>query len=153
METAWRLVKPEYADDAFSGAGARLHGGRWNSRGHSMVYTASNAALATLELCVGIRRPYRLREYTMISCHFPEALVEEIDVETLPENWTASPAPPDLAARGTAWLLSGSSAILKVPSAVVPIEFNYLLNPEHPDFRSIDIGQPRPFRLDFRLLT
>jgi RES domain-containing protein len=89
----------------------------------------------------------------IVSCHFPEAIVEELDESSLPENWRESPAPPELQAIGDQWLLSRSSAVLKVPSAAVLFEYNYLLNPEHPDFRSIDIGLPRPFQLDYRLMT
>jgi len=151
MVQAWRIVKPEYADDAFSGEGAALHGGRWNSRGHPVVYTASSLALATLELLVGVRKAQRLREYTAIPCFFDEAIVRQIG--PLPDDWAGYPAPPMVQAIGNSWLLSHDSAVLKVPSSVIQSEFNYLLNPEHPDFRSIDIGKPMPFRLDYRLLT
>lgn len=152
MQTTWRIVRPEFAEEAFTGQGAFLHGGRWHTPGHAVVYTAATRALATLELLANVPRPRRLPEYRMISCHFPEALIDTLNV-LLPENWTAYPAPPLLQQLGDAWLLSKSSAILKVPSAVIPAEFNYLLNPEHPDFRSIDIGEPKLFQLNYRLLT
>ena len=151
MIQAWRIVKPEYADEAFSGEGAALHGGRWNTRGQPVVYTASSLSLATLELLVGVRRVQRLPEYVAIQCSFPEALVRFVG--PLPEDWAGYPAPPMVQTIGDSWLLSHTSAVLAVPSAIIQFEFNYLLNPDHPDFRSIDIGKPTPFRLDYRLLT
>ena len=153
MITAWRLVDVRYADDAFSGEGARLTKGRWHSAGTRVVYTAETTALAALELIARVRRPQLLFEYALVPCSFHEALVEDVDRARMPANWTDSPPPPELAQIGDAWAMSNSSAVLAVPSAIVPHELNYLLNPTHPDFKSIDIGLPRPFRLDLRLLT
>jgi RES domain-containing protein len=73
-------------------------------------------------------------------------------VEDLPANWSAYPPPETLAMRGTEWAESGSAAVLAVPSAVVPDETNFLINPRHPEFRRIMIRTPGPFRLDPRLL-
>ena len=153
MISAYRIVKPKYAEDAFSGEGSRRNGGRWNSRGHAMVYTSVTASLATLEMLASIPRDLRLPEYVLVNCIFPEGLVEELDRSLLPEDWTATPSPAVLQEIGNQWLIGRSSAVLVVPSAIMPTELNYLLNPEHPDFRSVEIGLPRPFRLDFRLLT
>lgn len=141
-----------HAEDAFSGEGARRVKGRWHSVGTRVVYAAESTALAVLELVARVPRPLRMPEYAVIPCCFPKALVEEVDRTKLPANWYESPAPPELQRIGTAWADSLSSAVLAVPSAIVPTEINYLLNPEHPDFHSIDVGLPRPFRLDLRLL-
>jgi RES domain-containing protein len=149
---AWRIVKAEYADDAFSGEGARLYAGRWHSEGTRIVYTAESIALATLEILVRMRRMH-VPEYRVIPCYFPEALVEELDVAFLPKDWSSAIAPTTLRRFGDVWARERVSAVLKVPSAVTLVEFNYLLNPEHPDFASIDIGEPRPFSLDLRLIT
>jgi RES domain-containing protein len=151
--TAWRLVDLRYADDAFSGEGARLTKGRWHSAGTRIVYTSQYTSLAALELIARTRRPQLLPQYALVSCGFHEALVEDVDRALLPANWFEFPPPPELQRIGDSWALSRSSAVLAVPSAIVPQELNYLLNPEHPDFRSIEIGLPRPFRLDLRLLT
>jgi RES domain-containing protein len=153
MITAWRIVHPMYVDEAFSGAGPRKRGGRWNAPKTTVVYTASSASLATLELIVHAPRALLLPEYVLFSCSFPEVLVESIDRKALPANWRDYPAPHALQEIGTDWLLSRRSAVLEVPSAVVEEEVNYLLNPEHEDFRSIDIAAPRPFHVDLRLLT
>lgn len=153
MITAWRLIDPAYLDDAFSGKGAKIDGGRWNNIGTAVVYTASQVSLATLELIVHVPRARRLPQYSLIPCYFHEVLVEELDPAKLPSNWRTYPAPPELQQLGEAWIRERQSAVLKVPSAVIEEEFNYLLNPEHEDFKSIDVGEPRSFKLDYRFLT
>lgn len=153
MITARRIVDPRYVDDAFSGEGARINGGRWNAPGTPMVYTASLVSLATLELIVNVPRARRLRRYALIPCSFHEALVEDLDRTKLPENWRMYPAPPKLQEIGEEWVKSCNSAVLRVPSAVIEEDLNYLLNPAHEDFKSIDVGPPRPFELDLRLRT
>jgi RES domain-containing protein len=89
----------------------------------------------------------------IITCHFPEVLIESLDRRLLPTNWRDAPPPPQLQEIGNEWLASRSSVVLEVPSAVTPEESNYLLNPQHPDFASVDIGEPREFVPDLRLLT
>jgi RES domain-containing protein len=153
MVTAWRIVHPMYADDAFTGEGPRRRGGRWNPSGTAVVYTASSVSLATLELLVHNQRALRLPEYLLFSCTFPDAIVERMDRWRLPQNWRDYPAPAELKQLGDEWLRSRSSAVLEVPSAVTPEEVNFLLNPAAEDFRSVDIAQPRPFKIDYRLLT
>lgn len=153
MITGWRIVDAVYADDIFSGEGARRFGARWQKAGHRLVYTASSISLATLELIVNTPRAQLLSAFVIVSCTFPEVLVEEVDDKRLPPNWRDYPPPPELQRLGMEWLLSGSSAVLSVPSAVTPEERNYLINPEHEHFRSVDVGSSRPFRIDLRLLT
>jgi RES domain-containing protein len=151
--TAWRIVEAQYADEIFNGEGARLFGARWHLAGHRLVYTASNLSLATLELIVHTPRARLLSDYVVAPCAFPEVLVVDIDEKRLPANWRDYPPPPELQQLGTEWILSRSSAVLSVPSAVTPEERNYLLNPEHEHFRSVDAGSIRPFKIDLRLLT
>lgn len=151
MLTACRIVRPQYAEEAFSGEGARITGGRWNSRGHPVVYTASTVSLATLELLVNVPQRERIREYVVLHCWFPEAIVETVDRAMLPDNWRDLPHPPRLQQIGNEWLESRASVVLAVPSAVIETETNYLINPEHPDFGSVEIGEPKRFTLDRRL--
>jgi RES domain-containing protein len=151
--TSWRIIDAQFADDIFSGEGARLYGGRWNKMGHRVVYTASGVSLATLELIVTTPRVQLLSSFVISSCTFPEVLVEEVDETALPSNWRDYPPPPEVRQLGMEWLLSGTSAVLSVPSAVTPQERNYLLNPEHEHFGSVDVGATRPFQLDLRLIT
>lgn len=154
MITAWRLVRPEYADDAFSGDGSVLYAGRWHSEGTRVVYVAESVSLATLEILVHMPRGRKeIPSYILIPCYFHEALVEEVDVDDLPDDWAADIAPATLRNIGDAWARDRVSPVLKVPSAITRMEFNYLLNPEHPDFNSVDIGQGREFRIDLRLVT
>ena len=117
------------------------------------MYTAANLSLATLELIVHTPRTQRLREYVVTSCTFPEVIVDDVDESQLPSNWRDYPPPAELREIGTSWLLGGSSTILSVPSAVTPNERNYLINPEHEYFRSVEVGATRPFHIDLRLLT
>ena len=151
MVTAWRIVRPEFAADAFSGDGAVENAGRWHSAGTRVVYVAETVALATLEVFVHMRKRRILPTYAIIRCSIPEKLIETVDISQLPVNWYESPAPPELQKMGDLWAQSRQSAVLKVPAAVTQIEFNYLLNPLHEDFHSIQIGTPRTYRFDLRL--
>lgn len=152
MITAWRIVRTIYADEAFTGKGARATFGRWHSS-VPVVYTSWSVSLATLELLARLRRPRKVDPLVIITCHFPEVLIESLDRRLLPTNWRDAPPPPQLQEIGNEWLASRSSVVLEVPSAVTPEESNYLLNPQHPDFASVDIGEPREFVPDLRLLT
>ena len=152
MITTWRIVKSKYAASAFDGEGARIAGGRWNSKGRRVVYTSESAALAALELLVHLGRSRSLPDYVVFSCTFSERLVETVDTDTLPPNWRTYPAPTTLARLGNAWLREGRTAVLRVPSAVIDTESNFLVNPDHPHFRRVSISAPEPFALDLRLL-
>jgi RES domain-containing protein len=147
---AWRIVKARHAATAFDGEGARLLGGRWNSPGTRMIYTSATGALAALEMLVHLNRAITLHAYALISCDFDESVVN--DVEKLPANWQSYPSPPQLQTIGDQWVRSGSSAVLRVPSAVIRNENNYLLNPDHSDFSRIKINNPEPFSFDLRLV-
>src|SRR5918997_6989424 len=152
MATSWRIVKSRHASTAFDGEGARLYGGRWNSPGTRMVYTSSTISLAVLEILIHLQEASLLSSYSLISASFDDAFVERLDHSVLPDGWRAYPAPSELQRIGDEWVRSQSSAILEVPSAVVERESNYLLNPSHPDFSSVLIGEPEPFTFDERLL-
>ncbi len=144
-------MKSRYVDTAFDGEGARLYGGRWNSPGTRMVYTAQSQALAILEVLVHLQKAGVLPSYSLCAAHFEEDLVEALDLEALPDNWRSYPSPSGLRAIGDAWVVEQTSAVLEVPSVIVDDESNYLINPAHPDFPSITISEPRPFELDARL--
>ena len=152
MITSWRIVKAKYASTAFDGEGSRRAGGRWSPRGLAIIYTAESAALAALELLVHLGRTRSLPEYVIFSCTFPESIVEVVRFEDLPSDWRSHPAPVALRQLGNAWAKDRRSAVLKVPSAVIDAESNYLLNPEHRSFRRINISVPQRFEFDRRLL-
>jgi RES domain-containing protein len=151
--TVSRIVKARYASSAFDGEGARINGGRWNSRGTPVVYTASSAALAALEMLVHLGKATILSSYVIASCTFEEALVSRVDRSTLPRNWRSYPAPPELQRVGDDWVKRRGAAVLEVPSVIIDTESNYLLNPWHPDFAMITVAAPRPFQFDLRLLA
>jgi len=151
MLTVWRLVTARFAKSAFSGEGARLYGGRWNRKGVSLVYTAGSQSLAMLEMLVQDEPP-RAR-YVMIEARIPKAIaIDRIKAEALPADWRDIAAREKLQVIGTEWARKQSAAVLAVPSAIIPAETNYLLNPLHPDFRRIKIGQPQKFETDLRLI-
>ncbi len=149
MTQAWRIVKERHAGTAFSGEGARLFGGRWNSVGTSVVYASGSRALAVLESLVHLNPPV-IFKYVLISIQFEDALVEKLT--DLPADWTEAPAPVATKGIGDRWVKEGRSAVLELPSIIVPAEPNYLLNPGHGDFRKIVIGEPVAFSFDPRLL-
>lgn len=149
---AWRLVKTRFLKHAFDGEGARLYGGRWNSAGGPVVYSSATASLAVLELFANVQRSELLISYSLLSCSFDEALLSEVGLDDLPSNWRGSPAPAELQAIGDDWLRSGRSAVLRVPSAVIEHESNYLLNPAHRDFKRIKRSAAEPFMFDLRLI-
>ncbi len=148
--TARRVVPPQRAATAFDGEGSRIYGGRWTSAGRLSVYVASTTSLALLETIVHAPSAL-LPAYLVVPLTFDSGLVSEIATRKLPASWRRYPAPPDLQRVGDDWLASGRSAVLRVPSAVVPEEFNFLLNPEHRDFRRIAIGRRFAIATDSRL--
>ena len=153
MPTAWRIVKTRYASSAFDGEGARVYGGRWNSPGTAIVYTSHSRSLAVLEVLVHLNRTgVVLASYSLCAAFFGEDLVGRLDPSRMPEGWRAYPAPPDLRAIGDAWVQGRTSPVLEVPSAIVEGESNYLLNPAHPEFSSVAVGDPEPLEFDPRLL-
>ena len=151
MPEAWRIVKTKYAGSAFTGEGARLYGGRWSSKDRPAVYTSSTVALATLEMLVHLETSVTLPAYSLFLLEIPDALIEPLDPTRLPPDWQAFPAPRALQQIGDAWLISGTTPALRVPSVIVPTEFNYLLNPRHPRFVDLTVNPPRPYNLDPRL--
>jgi RES domain-containing protein len=134
VPTVWRLVTARFSDNAFNGEGARLYGGRWNRKGTPVVYTAGSQSLAMLEMLVQ-DEPLRAR-YLMIPAHIPKAVkIENIDAGKLPADWRDITSREQLQEIGEEWVRRQSSAVLAVPSGVIPVETNYLLNPRHPDFK------------------
>lgn len=151
MVSCWRIVLERFAREAFSGEGARLYGGRWNSPGHPAVYAAGSRALAVLEMLVHLEMPQLLERYQLFEAVLPESLITELAVKNLPRDWRDDPVPKSAQAVGDEWIEKASSAVLCVPSVLIPEEHNYLLNPRHPDFKQVRISAPQNFRFDPRL--
>jgi RES domain-containing protein len=151
MITAWRIVSANYIDKAYTGDGARVHGGRWNSKGVAVVYTAGSLALASIEMIVNLPAPQLLHKYVRISARISLDLVSDLSETDFPQDWNSRPISPSTRAIGDRWVKKQCSAALRVPSIVVPDEYNYLLNPSHPDFVKIEIGKPIICYFDPRL--
>ena len=148
--TVWRLCRKKYI--AFDGEGSRLAGGRWNRRGTAVVYTSATLSLAVLEYFVNLPRAAAPSDLVAISAEVPKDLpMTSVEESSLPRNWRSYPAPESLAGIGTRWAEERKTPMLAVPSAVVPQERNYLLNPAHPLFAEIRIGKPEPLSLDPRM--
>ncbi len=152
MLEAWRIVKAKHAATAFSGEGAARTGGRWNSRGVRVIYTSSTQSLAVLESLVHLNPPVRFH-YVAMRVGFDKALVETVPPQSLPADWQAEPPASSTERLGDRWVREARSAVLALPSVIIPGEVNYLLNPTHPDFKRIAIGKPERFAFDPRLLT
>jgi len=153
--TAWRLTTPEFAQSAeqmLSGEGARLIGGRWNSPGTAVVYLGDSLALAAMELLVHLQPAAVPDAYRKMPVYLREEWVMHIDSAHLPVGWDVPTLRPLTRSIGDRWQASRESAVLQVPSAVVPGESNYLLNSEHPDAADIRVGPIEPFRYDSRLV-
>lgn len=150
--TAYRITKTKHSATAFDGEGARLYGGRWNSIGTRMVYVAGSRSLATLEILVHTEEISTIAgHYSIIPITIPERLVLRIQPNELPSQWNSLEPLTETQLFGDRWVADGKSPVLEVPSAVTNEEQNYLINPLHPDFKSIDIGEPEPLRIDPRL--
>lgn len=116
-----------------------------------MIYTAQSQALAVLEMLVHLDSPDLLSKYVLFEISIDPSYVIDTAFASLPRNWRANPIPARVQAIGDAWVAGGPSAVLRVPSALVPGESNFLLNPRHPDFGKLRIHKPIPFQYDPRL--
>lgn len=147
-----RLVTGRFADTAFPGEGARRYGGRWNPKGVPVVYTAGSLSLAMLEMLVQDQPP-RAR-CMAIPAEIPQDLeIERMDAARLPPDWREPAALETLRAIGGDWAATLTTAVLSVPSAVITVETNFLLNPRHPAFASIAIGEPEELITDLQLIV
>lgn len=150
--TAWRIVKRPFADTAFSGEGARRYGGRWNAVGTPVAYAAESRALAALEMLVHLDEAARLAAFVLVEVSFPARCVETIPSEALPAGWNRLVASSETRAFGSRWAREARALVLRVPSALVPEEFNYVVNPRHPDATALlSIGAAQAFAFDPRL--
>lgn len=148
----WRICKRRWIKSAFNGDGARRTGGRWNHKGVAVVYASTSLALASLELFVHLEPEDMPSDLVSIAAEVPDDISSErIELTDLPGNWRAYPVQIALREIGTEWARSGRTAVLIVPSAVVPAEHNILLNPFHPKFSRVRIGVPQSFHFDPRM--
>lgn len=157
MRTVWRLIKTKHAHEAFSGEGSKDAGGRWNRKGIPVVYTSESMALAVLECFarLGLSGISMLdMDFSYIKVGIPkEVKIDELDLARLPSDWKQFPEPQSTQNIGTLWYFDKKSAVLKVPSVIVSMESNYIINPFHKDFKKLVINDPSPYSYDFRLVN
>jgi len=151
MLSVWRITSKKFIKTAFNGKGARLYGGRWNTPGTPLIYTAGSKSLAVLEILVHLDSPDLLRKFVLFEVKIDDPLVTHLDPASLPKDWRHDPPPAAAQNIGDEWASSARSAVLRVPSAIVTGEFNFQLNPRHPDFSKLKIEPPQSFFIDPRL--
>ncbi|HOY42729.1 MAG TPA: RES family NAD+ phosphorylase [Chitinophagales bacterium] len=148
----YRISGQRFAND-LSGTGARLNGGRWNSVGLSLLYAASYRSLALLEILVHTTNNYVPDDLMLITIEIPDTiLIKEILHEEISDELNRKKAQAQFQTIGDKWIKSQTSLILKVPSVIIPEEFNYLINPLHKDFHKVKIKETKLFRFDDRLV-
>jgi RES domain-containing protein len=152
MRSGWRIVRASHAKDAFSGEGSRLLGGRWNSVGTTVTYLSEHESLAALELLVHTMPLPPTERYFSFQVQWDHRLTEYFPIDDLPHHWNAERPPIAAQEIGDRWVREKRSVVLALPSLLSTIELNFLLNPNHPDFKKIKIGKPIEYRFDRRLL-
>jgi RES domain-containing protein len=148
----WRLVRKRRLSDAYTGEGARLAGGRWNTPGVRVIYTSQSLSLATLEYLVHAGFLHAPADVNAVPAEIPADLPKEtIAIGQLPIYWRRYDPPVEtLREMGDSWIKRNKTALLEVPSAIVPLESNYLLNPAHRDFARIKLGKVTAISFDPR---
>lgn len=147
----WRICRRRYAADAATGEGARLYGGRWNSRGVRIVYASTSLALAAMETFVNLEPNFRPADLVSIEGKIPEEVpVRRLDPKVLPPHWHST-RDESLRRFGDDWTRIGETVALLVPSAAIQGEWNILLNLVHLDVRKIESRDPELFEFDARM--
>lgn len=147
----WRIARLGYGK--LDGDGAQLLGGRWNAPGTPLVYTSMHLSLAALEVLVHVDPDTLPTDLHAFEIEVPDHVAKAaVDRARLPIDWADIVDHPACRELGSEWMIGATSAVLFVPSAVVPLEMNCLINPVHPDAWHINVVRSTPFTFDLRLL-
>jgi RES domain-containing protein len=146
----YRIARTRYAAD-LSGEGARLFGGRWNHKNIPCVYTAESRALAVLEYTVNVNADDIPRALSIAAFEIPGKHITSFAIADLPGDWRQSPAPSSTKDFGSAILKNAQTLIIKIPSVIIPEEWNYLVNPAHPDINLIKLHGISDYPYDIRI--
>ena len=150
---AFRLCRRPFARNPLDGRGGLFASGRWHTPRRLVCYASESLALASLEVLVHCDPDLVPRDLVAIEVDIPASVVvEELDPRRLPRAWRRYPAPRALQRLGNTWLDRAAACVLRVPSAIVPSESNFLINPVHPDIRRLHVVRKSPFRFDPRLV-
>jgi RES domain-containing protein len=147
----WRILRRRYLREALSGRGGLAVAGRWHSRGRLIVYASESLALSALEVLVHTEPDLVPPDLMSVEIDIPDDIrISTMHMRTLPVRWRRHPAPRSLQVLGNRWLDARKTAVLQVPSTVIPSERNYLINPSHPDARRIRVVGAARFAFDPR---
>lgn len=149
----WRISHRDYSSSVFTGEGAKLFGGRFNSEGLPAIYTCENLSLSLLEILVQVNDRRYFDSCLQYFIEIPEQLIFKPDQNSLPEGWDSIPYGSKSQKFGDEWLNRMDYVALKIPSVVVPMEFNYVINPAHHKFPDIKLSDGEKVRFDPRFLT
>jgi len=147
----YRISKCDFIHD-LSGMGASLYGGRWNNKGVPMLYTAGSTSLSMLEVLVHIKGTV-LNNFCQAIIQIPNNSILDYNILDLPSNWNTHPAPITLKTIGDEFVAQNNAIALKMPSSIVPNEYNFLLNPMHKNYQQhVKIVDAYTVTFDPRLL-
>jgi RES domain-containing protein len=146
----YRIGYMRYASD-LTGEGSRLNGGRWNHVMTPCLYTAESRALAVLEYTVNVGIDDIPRALSLTSIEVPDSSMEICNEARLPGDWKTAPAPASTRDFGTRWLKAAEKLLMKIPSTVIPEEWNYIINPLHPNSKDCKVVDVRDFVYDVRI--
>lgn len=154
MIRVYRIVREPYSKTPLDSEGSYRFGGRWSSPGTRLAYTAEHLSLAMIEYFVHIEASDPPKDLVVVAADIPDTVSQvALTQEKLPSNWRQVPAPAGLAAIGDSFATERKSAILVLPSALVPSESNWLINPLHPEFAEIQMNPAAPFHYDARFFA
>lgn len=145
----YRLTRSNYKHD-LTGKGAEMSGGRWNNKGTALVYTSESRALCMLEVAIHLPMGILPKDFMLVTIRIPDNGIHTIDHTSLDEDWKSNPPKPNTRLIGDTFVADGKQLVLKVPSVLVPDEYNFLINPKHWNASDVNILQQEPFTFDHR---
>jgi RES domain-containing protein len=145
----YRIAGKKHASD-LTGTGAAMFGGRWNRKGSSVLYTGENKEIALLETLVHTPQ-FFIPKLDILTIEIPDDSITVIEINQLPKNWKAYPAPTILSEIGEEWIKEGKTIALRVPSCIIHSSHNYILNCRHIEYSKVRLIEQTKFEFDSRL--
>jgi RES domain-containing protein len=146
----YHLGRTKFADQ-LSGEGAKLHGGRWNRIGHPCIYASETRALCILEYAANVSLEQLPLSLSITVYLIPDNSWKQFNENDLPKNWNEVPVTSEVKDWGTAHLQEKKFLAIKLPSVIIPTEYNFIINPLHPDFKKVKIKNIHSFTFDHRI--